>query len=288
MIKFTAGGGGLGFSVTASGLAIYLDNFSLIRLAKEDPSRRLRFLNALHRGGDLLFSVANAADIVGPQGRSLEKAKEFLNKIGPRWFPVELDPLVVVRRELAGSAVADSCVSKQFLKDYSAYRMGQQAGPLVDLSEQFFSLGAVIDWWYPQRESIRRGLVSLDGALIRRIDEYRAEFERDPQWLDQRFPALSFNPSHPATFTYVSLVRSLVLEAKAYKLKKGDGLDFCHAVMAAAFASVATLDKHWKRRIESLPTPNKLARIYYGLELDEMVDHIEAWVDRAAPVEVLS
>jgi hypothetical protein len=55
----------------------------------------------------------------------------------------------------------------------------------------------------------------------------------------------------------------LVLEAKQFRLKKGDGLDFSHAVMGSAFASVVTLDKHWKRRIEGLPKPNQLAHIYY-------------------------
>ena len=61
-----------------------------------------------------------------------------------------------------------------------------------------------------------------------------------------------------------------------YKLKKGDGRDFSHAVMGSAFASVATLDKQWKRRIESLPKPNQCARIYYEPELDRMVSDIES------------
>jgi hypothetical protein len=75
-------------------------------------------------------------------------------------------------------------------------------------------------------------------------------------------------------FTYVNLVRSLVVEAKSYRLKKNDGLDFCHAVMASAFSSVAALDKGWKRRIESLPS-NRLARIYGPSQLDEMVAAID-------------
>jgi hypothetical protein len=82
---------------------------------------------------------------------------------------------------------------------------------------------------------------------------------------------------------YVNLVRTIIVNARAYKLKDSDGADFCHAVMASAFASVATLDKHWKRRIDSLPKPNRLARIYYGPELDAMVTDIERWLDNAAP-----
>jgi hypothetical protein len=89
------------------------------------------------------------------------------------------------------------------------------------------------------------------------------------------FPALPFKPSKPATFTYVNLVRNLILQARSHHLKKGDGADFCHAVMAASFKSVATLDRHWKRRIAELPTPNRPARIYYEPELDQMVEDIE-------------
>jgi hypothetical protein len=82
----------------------------------------------------------------------------------------------------------------------------------------------------------------------------------------------------PATFVYVNLVRTLILEAKSYQLKRGDGSDFSHAVVGAAFSSVATLEKQWKRRIEALPTPNRLARIYYLPEIDNMLTTIEEWL----------
>jgi hypothetical protein len=59
-------------------------------------------------------------------------------------------------------------------------------------------------------------------------------------------------------------------------------MDFCHAVMAGAFASFATLDKHWKRRVGGLPTPNGLAHIYFGPELDKMVTDMESWVMHGA------
>ncbi len=67
------------------------------------------------------------------------------------------------------------------------------------------------------------------------------------------------------------------MEAKQRQLKEGDGLDFCHAVIASSFASVTALDKHWKRRIENLPTPNGLAPVYYAAELDKLVDDLESW-----------
>jgi hypothetical protein len=52
--------------------------------------------------------------------------------------------------------------------------------------------------------------------------------------------------------------------------------------MGSAFASVAALDKHWKRRVEGLPKPNGLARIYSKPDLDTMVADIESWVTSSA------
>jgi hypothetical protein len=75
--------------------------------------------------------------------------------------------------------------------------------------------------------------------------------------------------------------------AKKFTLKKGDGRDLCHAALGAAYGSVAALDKHWKRRVEALPGPNGLARIYSRNELDQLVEDLvkaakEAEARRAA------
>jgi hypothetical protein len=67
----------------------------------------------------------------------------------------------------------------------------------------------------------------------------------------------------------------MTIETKV--LKKGDGMDFCHTVIACAFSGFAALDTQWKRRVESLP-PNPLARIYSPLELDQMVTDMESWI----------
>lgn len=52
--------------------------------------------------------------------------------------------------------------------------------------------------------------------------------------------------------------------------------DLCHAAVAAAYGSVITLDKHWKRRVEALPAPHQLARTYYRPEIDQLIDALEA------------
>lgn len=68
-------------------------------------------------------------------------------------------------------------------------------------------------------------------------------------------------------------------------LFRGSELQLRHKIIgphwATVFARFATLDKHWKRRVENLPKPPKpysLARIYSKAELDNMVTDIESWV----------
>jgi hypothetical protein len=289
MIRATASLEGplFSFNATVSGLAVYLDNWAVIELARGDPSRRRRFVETLRSGGDLLFSVTNAAELSGPQGNSANIVRNFLNEIGPHWFPVELDPFEVVKREQNGDTSAGHCICKRFMKDYFADQFRDctpASGRIIDLSQDALRLGPVMDWVGPQRDSIRQGSADFDDALIKRIIGYRAEYLKNNGWLDETFPILSFRADMPATFGYISLIRTLILEStQGYQLKKGDGLDFCHAVMASAFASVAALDKHWQRRIGSLPKPNGLAPIYSGLELDKMVMDIESSVIPAIP-----
>jgi hypothetical protein len=267
------------FKAVVQGLAIYLDNFAIKELAKGDPSRRRRFVGAFYRGADLLFSVTNAAELCGPTGKSFDQIKAFLNELGAHWFPVELNTIEVVKRESEGAIPSACCLSRDFMKDYFKILLGDSASQkVIGLSEEFFRLGAVMDWVAPQRDSINRGKAELDAALTYRLKMQRAKYEQNPEWLDQQYPVLAFNPARRATFAYVSLSRTLMLEAKSHQLKRGDGTDFCHTIMASAYASLGTLDKHWKRRVDNFPKPNQLAHIYYAPEIDKMVDDIEAYL----------
>jgi hypothetical protein len=273
--------GKLDLFISVTGPAIYLDNFAIKELAKGDPSRRQRFLAAIDRGAELLFSVANAAELTGFLDGSFRAVRAFLEEIGPRWFPVELDPLLVIKRELSGKRADKSCFSDKFMRDYLRYRADNK--PLnQNISAEFFRLGPIMDWLASQRDSIAKGKADLDDALIRKIKDHRAKYEADPQWLEVSFRMLSDDEAPRATFVYNNLIRTLILETKSYHLKRNDGIDFCQAVIASAFTSFATLDKPWKRRIESLPKPNKLARIYYAQELDNMVADIDSALDRIA------
>jgi hypothetical protein len=279
MISATSSFDGPAFTVnvTVNGLAVYLDNWAVIDLAEGDPSRRKRFVEAVRTGGDLLFSVANAAQLAGSQGESADAVRAFLDDLGPHWFPVELNIIEVINREQKGKSLAESCASEEFMKDYLRYRMRDYlptSGKIINLSDDFFRLGAVLDWVGPQRESIHKSSVEFDAVLKEKMCKNRPEYKRNSLWLAQKFRV--FNPSQRATFTFGNLVRTLIIESN--ELKAGDGFDLCHAIMGSAFASIAALDKNWKRRVDGIPKPNGLAHIYSPLQLDTMVADIELCV----------
>jgi len=264
--------------VSIEGVSVFLDQFALHRLAMGDGSRPTRFTQAMRTGGDLIFSVSNAVELAGLKGKSFDGVKEFLKDLGANWFPIEMDPKEVSDREVSGLNRADSFASKKFVSDFTQDRILKQPKGEVILSERFFDLSWVMDWLSAQRDSVIEGKKELDEALRERVLALRVKFETDANWLDTGFPAMPYNTQIPCTFAYAHVMRKLILEAKSYHLKKGDGIDFCQAVLASSIATIATLDKHWKRRIEELPKPNGLAHIYYDSELDTMVEDFETRV----------
>ncbi len=281
MIRFTSENGNPEIVAETRGYSVYLDNDSVIEFARRCPSRRQRFVDAVRSRGTLLFSWANAVEIAGPQGDSADAVRSFLDAIGPHWVPLESNAWEVARREEAGltSGVA---VSEHFMRTYfeeRAAELSPEGRAVLDLaSESFFRLGAVLGWVQDNRDNVRAYGDQLDDALRGRLEQLRAEYDRNTDSLDRLLPPCPFHADRPATFVLVHLQRLLVQEARAYQFMPHDGLDFCHAVMAAAYGSVITLDKHWKRRVEILPCSDQLARTYYRPELDHLVSTLESLI----------
>jgi hypothetical protein len=275
MIRITrADAHGVELDAFANGARVYLDNWAIIYLAKRDPIRRKRFVEALCAKGDLLFSITNVAELVGPKGQSAESVKSFLNELGAHWVPVTLNPFDIMAVERIGADPNRSFISKGLLLSYVENRMATYPrSEIIDLSETFFRLGPILDW-VADSEQILNNSKKFD-ALMKTVREYHDRYEQNSGRLDLRFRV--FNPLQRASFTCANLMRTLIEESKAHPAKTGDGMDFCHAVVGSAFAHFAALDKPWKRRVESLPKPNAVARIYSEPELDQMVTDIESW-----------
>jgi hypothetical protein len=288
MIRFTSEDGKPVCEALAAGrFSVYLDNDSLITLAKtRDVALRDRFIATIRAGGTLLFSLTNAIEISGPQQDSAAAVRVFLESIGPYWLPLELNPFKVVRREQE-EGPEQAPVSREFMTAYferRAYDVSPGGSLIVDLSpETFFRLGSVLDWVQEERDSIRADIAVMDQALCNKLQELRTEYETDPSSLDRLLPPIPYDDRRPGTFVFVHLLRLLIVEAKAFQFKENDALDFCHAVLGAAYGSLATLDKQWKGRIGRLPKPNRLARMFYRPELPELVTMLESLVAKRVP-----
>jgi hypothetical protein len=179
---------------------------------------------------------------------------------------------------LKGESPEKACIDENFFKSYVADQMRPYSSgceKVMELCDDFFRLGPILERVGPQRESIWRTSAKFDELLKNKMSAARDRCKRDPALFDQKFPLISFNPARPACFVYFNLLRAMAVEANS--LKKGDGMHFCHAVIACAFSSFAALDTQWKCQVASLP-PNRLARIYSPLELDQVVTDMELWL----------
>jgi hypothetical protein len=254
-------------------VGVYLDNFSVSDFAKDETGLRQRLVAAIRRRGTLLFSFANAFEV-----SSADTVRSFLDDIGPEWVPLAGNPWKVVEREEAGFG-SRAPVSENFIESYFLERASELSpegsGPLDLSAETFFSLGTIATWAQAYR-SANPDRTDVDDALSGLIDEKRADLKANPHSLDQSLPPIAFDHQRPATFVLRHLLRGLVKE-NGFQFKKNDGWDLCHAVLAAAYAQIFTLDKQWKRRVELLPMPHQLA-VYYRPEALQFVEKLEALV----------
>ena len=89
--------------------------------------------------------------------------------------------------------------------------------------------------------------------------------------------SLTWGALWAAIFTAIFLV---VMAVDPVSIDPGETLSLGVAI-GAAYGSIAALDKQWKRRVEALPKPNGLARIYSPNELDQLVTDLETAAKQA-------
>src|SRR5581483_6746819 len=106
------------FIASIKGIAVYLDNWALKVFAKTKPELGERFIRAIRRGGDVLFSTSHAIEALGPQEESSEAFKSFLNRIGPHWYPISGNIFTVMEREKKGMSRSDCGYDGELLTAY--------------------------------------------------------------------------------------------------------------------------------------------------------------------------
>ena len=233
---------------------VYLDTDSLIEMARGSPQRRERFVRAIHLRGTLLFSLASAAEVGRLKGRTASTVARLLTAVGPWWVPLDLNPHAVVRREAEEPESAP--ISEDFVNGFARHRRLEflKAGRTDFAADDFFDLGAVVALAQSEHDSVKEDLRQMDDSVRSLIGRLRRESEKNPSALDAEFPAIAFDETRRATFVRNHLIRLLVSEAKSHRLKRNDGLDFCHAVIATAYCHIVALDGPWQRRVGCLPT----------------------------------
>lgn len=147
----------------------------------------------------------------------------------------------------------------------------------------FFDLGAVVEWSRDDDGTRKESLAALDQSVRDAVARGRAFYEADATSLDRAFPSIPYAPEKRLQIVLSHLRRTLILEAKGRQIAKNDGIDLSHATMAATYASIAALDKAWKRRVMLLPQPAQLAQVFYRLEVDDLVSLLEGVVEQPPP-----
>jgi hypothetical protein len=261
------------------GFPIYLDTHSFIALAKrKNKALRIRFLTALRQRATLLFSVANAVEVTGPQGDSLEAVKALLSDIGPHWVPVDMDPGAIMKREESGYPAPVMC--ERFVKAYAHDRLTDMEllGQVVDTSDpKLFDLGKVIGWTKRKRDKVRADYDGMDAKLGAYLKTLRKFYDAGLRAIDKN-EADPLHPDKRATYVAGQLTRMIIQDAKRHPFQPHDSLDFCHAVVALTYAVLATLDKKWCNRAARMRHKDQLADVYHGGQLEQFVGALESGV----------
>src|SRR5437667_12258679 len=93
--------------------SIYFDTWALTRFAT-DATYQTRFLNLFKDRGTLLFSLMNVVEIASYAVPQWPEMRSFLEKIGPHWFPLTIDPLGVIARQEPGENRLDAFAISEF------------------------------------------------------------------------------------------------------------------------------------------------------------------------------
>jgi len=269
---------------TSGRFLCYLDLDSLIELSKDGSTvLRDRFLVALRRRGLLAFSWTQAIEIGRLAGDNLRRVRDFLCEIGPLWLPFEMKFGSVLEREASGGAGPPL-----------SHRMAEHALLMTKgIVGTFPSPVAVLDFVELERSADKSASASGPGGwlrtqqgdlldtLVAQVQSLHAKMEKEGVGIDKVLPPVAFHVDRRCAFVFNHLLRHLTLTARSHTLTLNDAMDFLHAVVAVGYCRVVALDKRWKERVESIPKPNDLGRVYFRAELDQVVDRFEYLVSQS-------
>jgi hypothetical protein len=248
--------------------AIYLDHWAL-RLFSTDLNLRQTFLTYFKTKGTLLFSWANALEVSRNTGLSADKIRIFLTEIDHQWFPVEINPIKVIRSETA-SGNGNPCFSASFLEAYYPH-----------IHNRHLSLSTIVELTQDEEINLaaQENIAKLKCSIGELFNQWRSENTEGME-------TITFNLNHPGKFVF-SRLRQLIQKENS-KIDTNDPLDFLHAVVPLAYADFVLLDKHWADLANKLKIPSPCVRVYSSKQIDKFMEDLElfdsncsstGWVD---------
>ena len=247
MIKFLINKGSLEVVQRDVSPTVYLDHWALRRFS-EDSTLADRLSAILgSRNGTLALSWLNLAEFTKvTREDQARKAESLVEAILPRLFFIEVDPVVVIRREnelLACGVPAPPHGDLDFLSVFSQFE---------PTSLNPFSARDLFKIVQNSRSASR--FDHLAEALMRTIKAQRDEYTNDPEFRS----AVRRLPTGPqiqrgTRFILRELVRALLVD-KQTKITRNQAIDLVHAVLPVAYCDLVLLDKHWETQVEHLRT----------------------------------
>lgn len=222
---------------------VYLDNWAVIKIARNVDWQR-RFVSALkQKEGTLLFSILNIIEL-GRKTKELADIEIFLHQIGTDWCLVDINPPAVIEREKESNTAMPPNFDEQALRSYYPYIHG---APLT--------LGKIISLIQGQKNRYEV-IYDMFEPLVKQVTQMREDIERgDPRINPDAYKTSRFNPEQPTLYVYYSLMRKTLYGN--FTITKNHLCDLQHATAALAYADFILLDKHWtqlaKDSLKELP-----------------------------------
>ncbi len=238
---------------------VYLDQWAISNIARQERLRQ-RFLKTLDRHGTLMFSWANAAEIVGLPEDSRWRLHQFIEHVGEHWFPLEVTPELVRSRE-GGSGANSPCFDEDLVRQYA---------PQVPTGERF-TLARLVQLAGDARNAARAELAACKAEFVKQLSEQRALEKASPGRAARMFASEPFDPRRPTRFVLHAVYRELIADP-AWTITEDDVVNLLHAIVAGAYCDFLVLDRNWFQRVSSWPVPRYRVHLYSEPTLEQFLD----------------
>jgi hypothetical protein len=256
---------------------VYLDHWALRELS-EQQSLGDRFIGALQDcGGTLALSWANLVEFGRVEGAQRVKAEDFLDRVLPNLFFIEVDPFAVIEKE--DELIAGRNPSSPPHADIEFLRI------VVGLKADSIKAIAARTLFDGVEQGLGESAKSLADAFVSKVEALRTEhlISREFQSLLARRPTAP--QLERATRTILrELLRSVIVDHQT-TMDRHHAMDFFHAVVPIAYCEFVALDKYWetqvarvRSRLRSQNTVVPIANVFSKKKdgLNRLVLHLES------------